>query len=103
MVLSTLHRRRGTLTAFVERHTVAWETAMAAITVIYVFIAIWDDDFGGRIPGVALVTLAVILITQVSLRFWVSGNTWPYLRHPLIDVVCCISRIRGPTRVPLLL
>jgi hypothetical protein len=51
MVLSTLHRRRGTLPAFVERHTVAWETAMAAITVIYVFIAIWMMILVGGFPG----------------------------------------------------
>jgi hypothetical protein len=46
-----------------------------------------DDDFGGRIPGVALVTLAVILITEFSLRFWDSGSRWQYLRHHWIDVV----------------
>ena len=87
--------RRGAVTSFVRRHEIPWEIGMAAITVLYVVLAIADDDFQGSIPGAVLISLAGILLLEFVIRFWDSPQRWPYLRRHWLDIIGCLPMIGG--------
>src|SRR5206468_6652082 len=51
---------RGRLTAYVARHQLAWELAMAALTMIYVVLTLLDDEAVRGLPEVLAVLLSAV-------------------------------------------
>lgn len=68
---------------------------MAVLAVVYVVLAIWDDDLGGRIPTVLIVSLAVILLAEFVARCWDAPSRWYYARSHWMDLVSSLPVISG--------
>ncbi len=85
--------RRGSLTSFVNSHSVGWDLTFAALTIAYVVLAIWDDDFQGTAPTGLLVALAVILLAEFGARWADAPSRWHYLRGHWMDLVACLPII----------
>lgn len=81
---------RGRVTAFVKRHSLAWELVMAALTVIYVVVAFLQDQGSAGLVIVATQVLAGIFVIEFSLRFYDSPSRRVYLRNHWLDIVTCI-------------
>ena len=80
---------RGRVTAFVERHSVAWELGNAAITVVYVVLAFQQDQgTAGLVSGV--LAISGIFLLEFSLRFYDSPSRLNYLKRHWLDLVSCI-------------
>jgi voltage-gated potassium channel len=92
--------QRGTITRFVEQHELPWETAMGALTAVYVVIAFMEDEITpGFNTGTALVIgVALIFLAEFSVRFWDAPSRLHYLRGHWLDLVTCIPLI-GALRV----
>lgn len=84
---------RGQITRFVERHSVAWESVMAALTVVYVLVAIESDAYPSRISDKALIVLAALFIGEFSIRCWDAPSRLRYATHHWIDIVSCIPLV----------
>jgi len=82
---------RGRVTAFVERHSVAWELGNAAITVVYVVLAFQQDQGTAGLVSTGVLAISGIFLLEFSLRFYDSPSRLAYLtqRHWL-DLVSCI-------------
>jgi voltage-gated potassium channel len=78
------------VTAFVARHRLAWELAMAGLTVVYVVVAFLQDQGSAGPVLVATEVLAGIFVIEFSLRFYDSSSRWTYLRNHWLDIVTCI-------------
>ena len=92
--------KRGTITGFIERHQLQWEIAMGVLTIVYVVIAFMEDEL---VPGIntgTIVVLAVALLflTEFSVRLWDAPSRLHYLRGHWLDLVTCIPLI-GVLRV----
>ena len=94
--------QRGRVTRFVERHSMIWEGVMAALTVVYVLIAIGSDTHPGRISDRLLILLAVIFIGEFSVRCWDAPSRWRYAAHHWMDIVACIPLVGALRGVRLL-
>ncbi|HYT14076.1 MAG TPA: ion transporter [Candidatus Nitrosopolaris sp.] len=92
--------RRGTITAFIDRHELPWEIAMGVLTAAYVVLAFTEDELApGLNQGTALVVgVAVIFLLEFSIRFWDAPSRLHYLRGHWLDLVTCIPLI-GALRV----
>jgi voltage-gated potassium channel len=88
---------RGRLTAFVARHQVAWEVAMAALTVAYVVLTLLDDEAVRGLPEVLAVVLSAVFLLEFTARCWDAPSRLAYLRTHWIDLVTCIPAV-GPLR-----
>ena len=89
---------RGRLTAFVERHRLAWESSMAILTVLYVALSLLVDEGITGIVNDVIVVLAVLFFAEFSLRCWDAPSRLRYLRDHWIDLLTCLPAI-GPLRL----
>lgn len=87
--------QRGLLTRFVNSHRTGWELTFAGLTVGYVGLAIWDDDFQGSAPTVLLLSLAAILLGEFVARWADSPARAQYFRAHWMDLVACLPIIGG--------
>jgi voltage-gated potassium channel len=85
---------RGRLTAFVQRHDVAWEFGMAVLAVIYLAIGFLVDE-GKGVSSFALGGLALVFFTEFSARLIDAPSRKLYLRQHWIDLVSCIPLVGG--------
>jgi voltage-gated potassium channel len=81
---------RGRVTAFVKRHTLAWELVMAALTIVYVVLAFLQDQGAAGLVLVATQALAGIFVIEFGLRFYDSPSRGLYFRNHWLDIVTCI-------------
>jgi voltage-gated potassium channel len=88
---------RGRLTAFVDRHQVAWEVVMAALTVVYVVLTLLDDQAVPGLPETIAVGLSAVFLVEFSARCWDAPSRLRYFRDHWIDLVTCIPAV-GPLR-----
>ena len=86
--------RRGAITAFVDRHLLAWEGVMAALAVVYLALGLLSDDDRGPSAGV-LVALGGVFIAEFAVRCWDAPSRMRYLREHWIDIVSCLPMIGG--------
>jgi voltage-gated potassium channel len=89
---------RGRLTAFVERHRLAWELTMAVLTLLYVALSLLVDEGIGGVADAVIVALAILFLAEFSLRCWDAPSRLPYLRDHWIDLLTCLPAI-GPLRI----
>lgn len=89
---------RDQFNAFVERHVVAWELAMALLAVGYVAVGFALDDPRGPLdPMLASVEtlMTAVFILEFGSRFGASRHRTAYLRGHWIDLVALIPASRG--------
>ena len=85
--------KRGSLTAFVGAHGLAWELAMAALTVAYVSLAFMQDQGSSPLVTTAVVTLASIFVVEFAARLYDSPSRLGYFRRHWLDIVTCVPMI----------
>lgn len=81
---------RGRVTAFVDRHSIAWELGNAAITIVYVILAFQQDQGTAGLTSIAVVSISVIFLLEFSVRFYDSPSRLAYLKRHWLDLVSCI-------------
>lgn len=89
--------RRGSLTAFINAHALAWELTMAVLTIAYVALSLVDDEAGGALATAAVAVLAAVFLLEFGSRFWDAESRVVYLRGHWIDLLTCLPPI-GPLR-----
>lgn len=81
--------RRGHVTSFVARHQLAWDLAMAGLTVVYVALAFSEDTLSG--PGrYVLWGLAVVFLAEFAARCYDAKDRVRYLYGHWLDLVTAI-------------
>jgi voltage-gated potassium channel len=89
---------RDRFNAFVERHVVAWELAMALAAIVYVAVGFaLDDPSVPMAPSLetAETGLTALFVLEFASRFGASRDRWRYLRGHWIDLVALIPATRG--------
>ncbi|HLQ14240.1 MAG TPA: ion transporter [Candidatus Eisenbacteria bacterium] len=89
---------RGRVAAFVQRHALAWELVMAALTIVYVVVAFLQDQGSSGPVLLATQLLAGFFVIEFSLRLYDSPSRRVYLRNHWLDIVTCIPVV-GSFRV----
>lgn len=87
--------RRGEITAFVSRHQRTWDAVMTLLAVIYVVVAIRDDDAPGSVPSVVVLVLSALFLIEFTVRCWDAPSRGAYVRRHWIDAVSAIPLIGG--------
>jgi voltage-gated potassium channel len=88
----------GRITAFVAKHHLQWSLATAGLTLIYVVLAILQDEGSSGPVKVGVGVLASAFILEFALRLYDSPSRKSYLREHWIDIVTCLPVI-GPFRL----
>jgi len=92
-----VRKLRAGYVAFVERHDVAWELAMAALAVAFVVIGFLSDSASeptrGWLSGTEWV-LTAVFVAEFSTRFAAAWDRRAYLRGHWIDLIALIPAVR---------
>jgi voltage-gated potassium channel len=94
---STSILSRGWLTAFIERHRLAWELSMAALTLLYVALSLLVDEGISALSDALVLALAVLFFVEFTARCWDAPSRLRYLKGHWIDLMTCLPAI-GPLR-----
>jgi voltage-gated potassium channel len=89
---------RALFNAFVARHEVAWELAMAALAIAYVGIGFAGDeatDTTRSTLGAIDLALTGIFVAEFAVRFAATFDRGAYLRGHWIDLFALIPTVRG--------
>ena len=89
---------RSRVDNFVQRHVVAWELTMAALTLVYVVAAFIEDRAAATAVTVVTVALGAVFLTEFTVRLVDARSRLRYLREHWLDLVTCIPMI-GSLRV----
>src|SRR5258706_5943606 len=81
---------RGRVTAFVQRHSVAWKLTNAAITLVYVVLAFQQDQGTAGLVSSGVLAISGVFLLEFSLRFYDSPSRLGYLKAHWLDLVSCI-------------
>lgn len=90
--------QRGRLTAFILRRALIWELLMAALTLVYVALAVLVDEGTSQTIEAILAVLAFVFFLEFAVRFLDADSRLEYLRAHWIDLVTCLPAI-GPLRL----
>ena len=96
----TTFARRGALTRFVDRHPVAWEGSMAALTALYIALSMFENDAGFVLGPltVFLYSLSALFALEFTARWWDAPHKYSYFRAHWLDLITSIPLV-GPLRV----
>jgi voltage-gated potassium channel len=82
--------------AFIDRHDIAWELAMAALAVAYLVVGFAGDETNpSPIVGPLETALTALFAVEFASRFLASYDRAAYLRGHWIDLVALIPVARG--------
>ena len=83
------HWHRGELTAFVDKHRVAWDLVSASLTIAYVTLAFRQE---AAIPAesIALWALGILFLVEFGARFLDSPSRTTYFRGHWLDLVTAV-------------
>jgi voltage-gated potassium channel len=90
--------RRERLNAYVERHEVAWELAMAALAIVWVALGFLLDEVGpGTHPELEVLELALttVFVAEFASRLSAAHDRLRYLRGHWIDALALAPPIRA--------
>jgi voltage-gated potassium channel len=81
--------------AFVDRHDIAWELAMAALAVAFVVVGFAADDPNAS-PGLGTIeaALTVVFVSEFATRIAASYDRVGYLRGHWIDLIALVPVAR---------
>jgi voltage-gated potassium channel len=90
---------RDRYNAFIERHDIAWELAMALLAIVYVAVGFALDDpaLEPMAPTLEIteLVLTVLFITEFTSRIAASRDRGGYLRGHWIDLVAIVPAARS--------
>jgi len=90
---------RDRLNAFIDRHDIAWELAMALLAVVYVAVgfALDDQAFQSMAPTLELLELGLtgVFAAEFLSRLLASRRRSTYLRGHWIDLLALVPVARG--------
>jgi len=89
---------RARVSHFLKEHALAWEVAMACLTLVYVVVAFVDDRSAVSAVSAITITLSIVFLTEFAVRLWASTSRVDYLRGHWLDLVTCIPAV-GPLRL----
>jgi voltage-gated potassium channel len=89
---------RAAVNEFVDKHALAWEIAIAMLTLLYVVVAFVDDRSTVAAVSVITISLSLTFLAEFSVRCWASSSRIHYLRGHWLDLVTCIPAV-GPLRL----
>src|SRR5438270_9756376 len=90
VVRSTRARwQRGHLTAFVERHHLAWDVVSGALTVVYVILA-FRQDYNTAPENYAIWGLAILFLSEFGARCYDAPNRVAYLKTHWLDLITAV-------------
>jgi voltage-gated potassium channel len=89
---------RTRINDFVTGHDLAWEVAMAALTLAYVVVGFIDVKSVAAVVSAVTVALSLVFVAEFSVRCWASPSRLGYLRGHWLDLVTCIPAV-GPLRL----
>lgn len=75
---------------------------MSALALVYVVVAIRNDDLPGSIPPAVLLALSSIFLAEFAVRLWDAPSRPAYVRAHWIDAVSCIPLVGGLRAIRLL-
>src|SRR5258706_15248943 len=81
---------RGRVTAFVARHSVAWELTNAVVTLVYVVLAFQQDQGTAGLVSAGVLAISGLFLLEFSLRFYDSPSRLGYLKGHWLDLISCI-------------
>jgi voltage-gated potassium channel len=88
----TAKLRRGAITAFIARHLLLWEGAIAALSVAYLVASVLTDEtHGATVPLV--IVLSAVFLTEFVVRCWDSTSRGDYVRSHWVDLICCLPMV----------
>jgi voltage-gated potassium channel len=96
---------RDRFNAFVERHDVAWELAMAFLAILFVAVGFAIDEAGPDVrPALEILELAltVVFLVEFVTRFGAAHDRTAYLRGHWLDLVALAPPLRGARPLRLL-
>jgi voltage-gated potassium channel len=89
---------RDRYNAFVERHDIAWELAMALLAIVYVAVGFALDDPGFRPMATSLeageLLLTGVFVAEFGTRILASRDRAGYLRGHWIDLIALVPAAR---------
>jgi voltage-gated potassium channel len=88
---------RGRITEFVACHRLAWELATAGLTVVYVVLALLQDQGSSTLVTIGVEVLAAVFILEFTLRLHDAKSRKTYLKNHWLDIVTCLPVV-GPFR-----
>jgi voltage-gated potassium channel len=90
---------RGTLTSFIDRHTRAWESVTAGLTIAYVVLAFFEDSTTFELTPytLALFCLSALFLLEFGARLWDAPSRRHYVRGHWIDLLTSVPLV-GPLR-----
>jgi voltage-gated potassium channel len=93
-----MRARRARVNDFVADHALAWEIAMAALTLIYVVVGFVTDRSADDVVFAISTVLSLIFLAEFSIRIWASKSRVGYMRGHWLDLITCIPAV-GPLRL----
>jgi voltage-gated potassium channel len=87
--------RRGRVTAFISDHLAAWETAMAALSIAYLALAVRADNAPRSVPDAALLAFSGLFLAEFAVRCFDAPSRWRYFRAHWLDLLSCIPLVGG--------
>jgi voltage-gated potassium channel len=82
------------VTAFVERHHLAWEIGFAVLALVYLTLGILIDEARG--PSVVILgAITAVFIVEFAARYYDAVSRRAYLREHWIDLVSAIPLVGG--------
>ena len=81
--------QRGRLTAFVDRHHLAWDLVSGALTIAYVTLA-FRQDYNTALENFAIWGLAILFLSEFGARCYDASNRAAYLRSHWLDLITAV-------------
>jgi voltage-gated potassium channel len=97
--ISRLHARRGSINAFVARHQLAWDLAMAALALLYIGASYFEDHPISILAETTLMPLELaitaVFLAEFVLRFYAAESRRRYLTRHWIDLLALLPALRA--------
>lgn len=91
------HRRR--VNAFVDRHQLAWDLAMAGLALAFIALAFVEDQVSLTFYETWLspleIAITAVFVAEFALRFYAAESRAVYLRHHWIDLIALLPAVRA--------
>lgn len=89
---------RQAITAFVARHALVWDLAMAALALIYISLSYWEDHPRGFLNEATLapveLVITLLFLAEFAVRCYAAASRRAYFRRHWIDLIALLPAVR---------